>query len=170
MDNAGESTISGLELELTALLSERLTVWANLGYTDAEYDEYLSLAPDGSTIDLSDRELRGVPEYNGRLAAEYRLPVSEAGELAFLLAYDYLDEYFGDPGNAEFSKSDPLNIIDAIITFRAKSGAYTVELWGKNLTDDVSEFAFGYEVPPLFNFGYPSGPPRTYGISLNWDL
>lgn len=40
--NAGEARIQGVELEQMALLTDRLSVTANLDYLDAEYDEFLA--------------------------------------------------------------------------------------------------------------------------------
>ena len=37
--NAGKAEIKGFEMELTALVGNRLTLNANLGYLDAEYKE-----------------------------------------------------------------------------------------------------------------------------------
>ncbi|MGI9295964.1 MAG: TonB-dependent receptor, partial [Pseudomonadales bacterium] len=49
LNNAGEATIQGIELELVALLAEGLTVNVNYGLTDAEYDEYRFVDPIGTT-------------------------------------------------------------------------------------------------------------------------
>ena len=40
--NAGKSTISGIEVELTAQLTEALRLNLNVGHIDSEYDEFIS--------------------------------------------------------------------------------------------------------------------------------
>ena len=65
--NAGKATIKGAELELTALLTDRMTVTANVGYLDGGYDEFFA-EPDpvtGQVVDLSDqRKIVNSPKWD----------------------------------------------------------------------------------------------------------
>lgn len=59
--NAGKASMQGLELELTALITDAFSITANLGYLDAEYDEFIT-ASGGKLVDVSsEREMINAP-------------------------------------------------------------------------------------------------------------
>ncbi|MFL0798371.1 MAG: TonB-dependent receptor [Cellvibrionaceae bacterium] len=162
--NAGEATISGVELELTAVPIEGLTISSNLGYMDAEYKEYIG--PAGEDIS-GDKELVNTPELTARLAVSYELPVGDKGYLTFVSDGNYRSKVYSTVSSSEVLAQDAYSLLNASVTFRTLDDAWVVTLGGKNLTDreyithgfDLSD-SFGYEL------GY-YGAPRTYSLSVN---
>ena len=71
VDNAGSSTIQGVELEGAISFTERLTATYGIGYVDAEFDEFRSVTVVSGVpvpIDLSDTAVfQNTPEWNGNL-------------------------------------------------------------------------------------------------------
>lgn len=80
--NAEEASAKGVELELTALLTEGLIWSAGLGYTDAKFDDYKDAVLKGETngqpnvIDVSGQPLPRTPEWSLNTALEYRFAIS----------------------------------------------------------------------------------------------
>ena len=71
VDNAGESTLTGAELEFTVLPAEGLTISGSMAWLDPEYDKFEQVLATGEVQDLSDREFRDVPEWSASLFAQY---------------------------------------------------------------------------------------------------
>src|SRR5690606_4359191 len=69
--NASSAQIQGLELELTVLPLDGLTVSASLGYLDAEYKDFMANITGASVTDNSSLELRRAPEITGNVGADY---------------------------------------------------------------------------------------------------
>ncbi|MEH6570904.1 MAG: TonB-dependent receptor [Halioglobus sp.] len=162
--NAGEAEISGLELDVTAMLTESLTLNLAYGYLDAKYTEII----DPTTgVDITD-DFRFVstPEHSYTADLEYVFPAMAIGELTGNISYNWQDEQFSssttelgdyitrDYGllNARLSLSD--------VTFAG--GSLRVAAWGRNLNDE--EYYLSH-----FNAGVNSamfGEPRSYGIDV----
>ena len=74
VDNAGESEITGIELELTGRPTDALELSANFAYTDTEFTDYFNdnpQVPGRELEDLSGNELPRAPETTVNLAAAY---------------------------------------------------------------------------------------------------
>ena len=71
--NAGEASYQGLELEVTALLTQGLLLELNYGYLDAEFDEYLARNPvTDQEEDISSVTTVGrTPEHTASLGIQY---------------------------------------------------------------------------------------------------
>lgn len=184
-NNAANATSQGIEVELTALVAEGLTLSANYAYVDATFDSYCEQAftdnsltgaacladanPDPTApqpIDNEGNQLEYSSEHVFNFSAEYITPFSDAGDLIFAANYNYSSEQFFNPSNT--SGQDSYGLIDASIAFESSDGHWFVSLWGKNLTDE------GYNVD-FIDFGrtvdgaaYVQGSPRTYGATVTW--
>ena len=69
--NAAEATISGVEAEVTAYPHPDFRIRGTLGYTNAEYDDYVS-----GGVDLSDNEFPLSPELTYSFSARYEKAVT----------------------------------------------------------------------------------------------
>ncbi|BFM18177.1 TonB-dependent receptor [Maricurvus nonylphenolicus] len=174
--NASDATSQGVELELTALVAEGLTLNANYAYVDATFDAYCEEAVDNSLtgaactaaggIDNKGNQLEYSSEHVFNFSAEYVMALADAGDLIFATNYSYSsDQYFG-PDNT--SGQDAYDLIDASVAFESADGNWFVSVWGKNLTDE------GYNVD-FIDYGstsdgaaYVQGSPRTYGATVTW--
>ena len=98
--NAGSVDINGLELELTALLTDRLLLEAGLGYIDAGYSEINPITGLSLTISES-AKLVNTPELSINLGLEYSMPLG-ANELALRADYSSKDDIYNDAQNSTF--------------------------------------------------------------------
>ncbi|MBN7795087.1 TonB-dependent receptor [Parahaliea mediterranea] len=170
--NAGEAVIQGVELELTALVSERLTVNANIGYLDAEYKEFLAgIDPvSGAVIDVSDqREMVNAPRWDTYLGFSYELPVGSLGSLSFTADMSYRGKTYLEVNSSENLAQGSYTLYNAALVFETLDQRWQVILGGKNLTDEeYRTHAFDLSAFPGVELGYYN-PPRTYSLGFTYS-
>ena len=145
IDNVGESQINGLEVEVQALVSDKLTL--NLGYawTNAEIKEYINidqaelLGASGSLADLArlgsaaGKQVPRIPEHMASLVARYDGEAMASGFSWFWVG-DVVYE------GSRFSQIHNLIETGAMtrvgLRFGVRRDALEITLWGKNLFDD----------------------------------
>ena len=148
----------GLELELSAALSERLSLRAGFGYTDARYKDY----PYTRARNFAGNKVYLIPEFDLNLSAEYAL-----GEAWYLRA------------NLQGTGPTPLNPEGSAVRGTLFTGgltlAYEKENWSLALfVDNISNqryaagqayrnFLFGNDG----NFYASLAPPRVIGLSAS---
>lgn len=162
--NAASATMKGVELELQALLSDRLTMSANIGYLDAKYDEFSFLGPSGP-VDLSGFEFRRAPDFTGSLDATYQWQVG-GGEAWVRGAYHFIGRHFVEQTNRAELENGSSHILDLSVNYATKG--VTVSLYGRNLTDEDS-YAHGLNVSGLWAYASPRAP-RTWGLEVVYNF
>jgi iron complex outermembrane receptor protein len=170
--NAAEVTAQGIEAELTALLTERLKIKANLGYTDTEYDSFEADTDfDGTPdVDLSDRDVNRAPELQWGIDARYTVPLAYGTlDVGGNLSYEDDSIFVYSNTAPEFdSRSDERTLLSASVTWRDPSDVWFVRLYGKNLTDE--EYRIG-ELPVANLWTFASfGAPRTWGVEAGYTF
>lgn len=160
--NASDVEISGLEIELTTVLTEHLTTFANFGYIDSEYANFeADLIGDGVVTDNSDLKLRNTPEFTVQLGGTWTQPLS-FGELSVNYNYYWRDDY------QTIFQNDPLGHVDAAGFHNASVDLaflehYRVSVYGRNLSDE--RYARVILIPPVSSFGQWN-EPLNYGVEL----
>ncbi len=165
-DNLGDVEVSGVEVESTLLLSERLTVQANLAYLDAGWREYPSGGFDWSFLDL-----KGAARWTGYLGVDYSMPLG-ANELALHVDARYTDRHnvngttnAGNPvtrDQVDFFFADSAILFNAYAAFKGGDGRYRISVYGKNLTDKENIVSGVSLVNPIVYWGMP----RQFGVEL----
>lgn len=161
--NAASAEVKGIEAELTALPVEGLTLRANLGYQDGQYNEYVTPIPAG--YDLATAPLDRAPKWQWAADASYEHPISDLGRLQLNGNVSYT-------GRNLFSQSitspDENTFLEARTLFNASVGftdvddRWSLRLIGRNLTDKrykVGQLVVG----GLWTFSN-YGPPRSWTI------
>jgi len=148
LENAGESEILGLELEVLALLSDNLSLKLGLGLLDTEFTELsLSNALDydiptswGSLNAHVDANYQGDQFYS----AYNDFPTfEEIGQDAYWLVNSRLSAAVGDEGNL------------------------TISAWVKNLADEEYD-VYAINLQALGFDYFLTGAPRTYGLEVGY--
>jgi iron complex outermembrane receptor protein len=166
------NSIDGLEMDMTVLLGEGLTLNLGYGYMDSELGQDSVVSVDGT-----EQPLTGVfsfaPEYSYSIGLNYDRSLA-FGELSAGITYGYQDEFFASNNESIAVLHDgyglwgaSLNLAD--IRLGNLGGAFRVLLWGKNLADEEytvsggkSFSLFGAEEVLTF------GDPRTYGVTVSY--
>ena len=179
--NAAEVTAWGLEFEGTVLIFEGLTVNANVGYLDTEYDEFgldLDLDPSTPEVSLDGNDVTRAPEWNAGIDVAWQFDVGNWGDITAIVGVYYEDEsinYYaidfaseGNPGGTpapEFNTYlEDHTLINASVKYTHASGKWYVAAFGKNLDDERYKNASQY-VGGLWTFS-TYAEPRVYGIEL----
>ena len=162
--NAGTVEIKGLEVELTALVSDRLLLDVGYGYADAGYTTINPISGLSLTLDESAR-LVNTPQNTFNIGLEYSLPIG-AGELAARVDYSYKDDVFNDSQNSPFLFQEAYDTLNASIRLSIGE-SFDVVVFVDNLTDERfiesgdSNFGLGFHEA---NYNRP----REYGVTIRY--
>jgi iron complex outermembrane receptor protein len=156
--------MQGFELELQAVVTEALSVRANLGYLDSEYDEFVFDNGFG-IVDNSGFEFRRAPDFTGSIDATYEWAMGN-GEAWVRGSYRFLGEHFIEQTNRPELANDDQHLFDLSVNYA--TDAYTVSLFGRNLTAEDG-WAHGLNVSGLWAYAAPR-MPRTWGVEFVYNF
>ncbi|UCG72880.1 MAG: TonB-dependent receptor [Chromatiales bacterium] len=164
--NAAEATVWGVELEALWYPIDGLTLRANLGYLDAEYDDFdADLTGDGVITDNSDLEFRRAPEWTGALNAEYEWQLGP-GNAWVRAGYHYIDEHEMTLLNSPQTSNDSQHLVDGSVNYGLEN--WTFSVYGRNLTDEDG-YGIGFDVATLWTYAAPRAP-RTWGAEVVYSF
>jgi iron complex outermembrane receptor protein len=158
--NAASATMKGVELELQAVPTDNLSLRANIGYLDSEYDEF-TFDNGFEIVDNSGLEFRRAPEFTGSLDATYTMAIGP-GEAWVRGAYHFIGEHFIEQTNAPELANDDQHLLDMSINYAIND--VTFSLFGRNLTEEDG-WAHGLDVSGLWAYASPRAP-RTWGMEV----
>jgi iron complex outermembrane recepter protein len=172
--NAAESTINGIELEVSFAATANLMLDATFGYLDASYDEWLGFDVNGGGYDpdvdpalAKQLEFERVPEFDYMLAGTYTLPMDNGSNVAFRASYNYRDSYYNDALNTPIIRQDGYGLFDASVTYTSADDRLRVMLFGKNLAD---EEYFDFALFNALTTQTWGGTPRTWGVKFSYGF
>ena len=171
--NAGESEIAGLELDLTALLTEGLTFTLTYAYLDTELTEME--VPFNPDISEDDFVFTNSPKHQYTVGLNYFYPLNFAS-LTASLNYYWVDERYDTQKSAEAENGqsviDDYGLLGAYFSLSeislGSAGSLDISLWGKNLTDEEYFTSAPTILQPALAYhkAVTWGEPRSYGIDL----
>ena len=166
-----EATYQGAELELKWRATEYLSLFANYGYLDAEYDKFTTdLNPSDNVIlgmsvleDATHLTPRNAPDFTYGVGGQLNFQVG-GGELEFYIKYNRV-------GETETQLLNNSAQLDEIPDLSASLGYYhsdfSVVLYGRNLTDERVEVPV--IIAPLFAAGNLN-QGQTWGLDFTFGL
>lgn len=160
--NVGDSEVLGGEIELAWRPAQGLDVRLGMGLLDTEITRSIV----GGVAEGS--ELPNSPElnFNGLLRYQWPLPAGLYADV--MMDFNYQDDMtFDIVREPQEAREDSYWLWNARAGIGAASGAWTLSLWGKNLSDER------YRTQVIFSsvgFGESWGMPRTYGVSLDLSI
>ena len=155
IQNAGDATFRGAELDAQLLATENLLLTAAVGYTDGEYDRVrVDLSGDG-VVDRRDRDLKipRLTELNYSLGLRYDHPLDAwGGVLGARVDFSHRDDAAANDNNFGRGLSEA-DLLDASLRFTSFDGRLSVAVYARNLLDEPVEG--GETILPA---GFPGGP------------
>ncbi|MEM0952599.1 MAG: TonB-dependent receptor [Pseudomonadota bacterium] len=146
IDNAGATSLYGLELSMNYAATSDLSVFASVGLLETNVDEFLFQfdnpdTPDNEFIDLSGNELERSPPLSFNVGVNYRAP----GGFFAGASVAYQDEYYSSVfnvdeellGNGLTEEIDAAAIVNAQVGY-AFSDRLTLTAYATNLFDEGS--------------------------------
>jgi iron complex outermembrane receptor protein len=174
VDNAASSKIQGVELESRLRFTETFSSTLQVGYIDAEFDDFVTFDPvTGSRGNLADqRAFQNTPEYVGSISFTWKRSLGSHGALSFIPSASYRDQYRMFETAAPLLDQDSYTLVDASVVWSSPDEHFTMGVYGRNLTDEEYRVG-GYNFPGA-TFGNSIngfyGPPRTYMLSARYRL
>ncbi|MGE0621923.1 MAG: TonB-dependent receptor [Pseudomonadales bacterium] len=177
VNNAGEKEVRGVDLDVTALLSENLMLTAATSYLDAEFKEF-----EEAQCEVGDpRQIPGArpglcdftgetpwesPEWRHSLILTYSR-ATPFGEFYVRPEYSYTDWTSVSSKLGPFS-DERHEIYNLRVGLRGNS--WEAIVWGNNLKNDTIK-AIASDAPTLGRSRtYFLGEPRTYGLTVRYSM
>lgn len=167
--NTADVTISGVEAELNARVTDGLTLNANAGYLHSSFDKIV--------YDLSGNRVVGPEDYALQLpmlskwsygaSAAYTHDLANASTLSARVSFNHRDMAYTVDSN--LGHLNAVNYLDADVSWEFGNGL-TLSLYGKNLTDQVF---YGHDVPLPFAPGETHSPlakGRVLGFEVRYVM
>ena len=171
LENAGSSELYGLDLEVQALVSEKLTLKFGLGLVNSEFKELSLNNPVTNTdTDYSGNQLQQAPEVNFNASVDYVLGRWSVGELALHIDTSYQGEqYFSaynDAPGFENIRSDSFWQSNMQLRFDDAADRYSLTMWMTNIEEN-DEPIYALSLSQAYGYDYTAvGAPRQYGVDL----
>lgn len=179
IDNAGSAEVSGLEVEGSLLITDRLRLDANFAFLDTELTEFetqqvpadlmfvlgapIPLEP----VNAAGNELTRAPKFSLFADLQYALPLGNTFEGLFELTWRYQDEVFFLETNQDRNtfRAGSTDRLDLRFTAHPVRGPWKAALYVNNVNDDRA-------ITQVTALGsYPNAaisPPRQYGVEFTY--
>ncbi|CAB1370483.1 TonB-dependent receptor [Denitratisoma oestradiolicum] len=181
IENVGTSKYNGMELDITAQVSQGFRVSASATWLDHKYAKWMDKDPTSPTFgtDVSRMRKLVVPKVSYSINLDYRFPdLGLPGKLDANLNFAHKDSQstpidLSNPVSANFITTPKYDVMNGRLALSqikvgpGGNGDLTVALWGKNLNDKK------YHNFNLTNTSADQvttwSEPRTYGIDVIYN-
>lgn len=182
VENAGSTDGQGIEVEGSWQATEQFRLDFNGTWYDIEFSDFDTTNPldpiaalqglSGLPVDrvnLAGNRPRNTPEYSFGVRGTYSQDLANGGAIDWSAAYAYKDEQFFTEFNESRSAADAYGILDANVKYTFPNQNLSVNLWGKNLTDEfVRSGVFAISTSRAITGTYL--PPLSYGVTLGYTF
>jgi iron complex outermembrane receptor protein len=181
-ENAASATVRGLELDVDAAVTARLSLDAGVALIDSEYTDYiagvlvpLTAPPFGSAplaggLDVRGRSLLRSPDEAAHVGVRYELALADGGRVPISVDYSYKGDYYFDfspVAATEWLRQDAYDVLNARIAYASAGGGFEVGVWCRNLTDSAYyEDAVVQSASSRVSYA----DPRTFGVDFRLRL
>jgi iron complex outermembrane receptor protein len=187
--NAAAAKIKGLDVDLTAVVTEHLRLRAGFALLDGHYSSFpvgpyllprhnvggvetsscatLTEGPGPRTggnltcaANLTGNTTIRTPKFTGTLGFDYTID-SDVGPFVVAATLYRNSGFKWEPDN---QISQPAyTLLNSSVAWTTKSGRYSVRVWGMNL---LNQYYYSYAAEGGFRFASSAAAPRTFGITL----
>lgn len=133
--NAGDVSTRGLEIDIAARPTSRVTVSAALAYTDAQVDSFNCPPSAAASCNLHGKTLPFAPRWKSFVRAAYALPLPGGLQADISADYSYQTRTQFDLFQSPDAIQPAYGIVNAAIELSPPGGGWRVALVGKNLAN-----------------------------------
>jgi iron complex outermembrane recepter protein len=174
LSNIGSVRTRGVELELSAVPVDGLSLSLVTSYNDAEYTDYKNAPcaaekPPAPFCDLTGGRVYLTPEWVVNPSISYDHTFDRLSWFT-LLTYSWRSDFYGSADSSELAKLDAYGVLNARIGVRgeAHNVDWSASLWTNNALDDtyfqsLSRGSYG-------EYAGQRGLARAYGITVRIDF
>lgn len=169
--NAAQSTSKGIEVDVTAKPSTRLTLTGGIQLMKARYDEFVTVSPTepgAGAIDRAGNPLMRAPDQTATLSAEYVFP-DALPNADIVLRGDgyYRSRIYWNPYKNPLSSDAQGTVWNAQVSVEPTSGTgWYAALFVKNISDKT--YKVHALASALTGYGAIWAPPRTFGLRVGY--
>jgi iron complex outermembrane receptor protein len=164
LQNAASAKAYGVESSVVAAVTDNLNLSSAVSWEHAYYDSFPAysgiVGGASQAVNASGNQLERAPKWVVTAGAEYthELP---AGSMQMNVNWYYNNGFYWTPQNS--IKQSAYNILDASLAYTFPDKAWSVQFWGKNLTNAFYETG----VSQIASFGtlVQDAPPRIFGVT-----
>lgn len=157
--NAGDTPIQGVEVELTALPVDNLTLYLTAGYMEGEVE---NPTPSAIATGLGPNTIPiQMPEWTLLGGFSWTIPLRTAGRIVVTGDASAKAKYYSDWANLPNMQVDQPTLVNASIGYRSPDDRWGVAVECKNCTDE------DWARQVLLNVAYP-GDPMHWGVRFNY--
>ncbi|PCI34241.1 MAG: hypothetical protein COB54_00130 [Alphaproteobacteria bacterium] len=164
--NVGKLETKGVEIDMNWHPTERLTITASGGYTDAKISESDFLF---GTIPIVGNVPANTPEFSTNIFVSYAQPVNDDYELEFMASWTWVDKRYLEIENEADHLVSSYNTLDGRIILNSLNADWQVSLWAKNLTNE-RYLRYINDVPGFGLFLPVNNAPRSYGVTVEYNF
>lgn len=159
-----ESSVRGAEFDLTFNPIENFSMYVAGTYVETEIKGHPMLnTVFGTVADFGGAEFPNTPKWQANAGAEYSWSLGSDRQLFVGTQVTYRDQSYSDFIEDPRLEVDSYSLWDAQLGVRGNQGRWQVQLWGRNLSDEVYATTIVRRQEALVR---TTGMPRTYGISF----
>tara|TARA_B110000211_G_C14076257_1_gene552208 strand:+ start:721 stop:3072 length:2352 start_codon:yes stop_codon:yes gene_type:complete len=168
-ENLGDATLRGLEVEMTALITESFSINVNIGVLDDEIDSLLGTLVSNTIVIGKDNDLAMTPDYTLSIMAKYERQLTNGGAISLRADYSMKDDYYTRAENMPENLIDDYENLNLNATYYSVDNSWSATLGMRNATDaeyyqSATSFSSFGEV-----FGQPVRP-RTVYATLQYNF
>ena len=168
--DAGNATGRGLEAGLQGRVSDNVSLFANVAFTDATFDDTGS---NGARQQYAGFTFRLTPRQTYSLGGTFTFPTGSSGQFFVTPVWSYKSQHYFEDDNSSFAyglKQDGYGVANLRAGWRSPKGAWEITARAENLFDEKYLIDAGNTGG---SFGIPTfvaGDPRRYGLqaSVRW--
>ncbi len=169
--NAAKLGIAGAEFEGIMLIGDATQVSTQIGWLDADYDEF-----DDPRVDLNPalaglhEHVAFAPDWTARIAAQHSFFLGNGGVITVGGDASYRDDTWLSVDNRDVLKQDAFTLVGLFGVYDTPGGTWQLRAGVRNLTDelyktDAQEFSSVGNIQTAYY-----GMPRNYYVSARWNF
>ncbi len=138
VSNAGKARMQGVEFETRAKLVDsdagKLTLSGSVGYIDAKFTKYVTNIGGVPTDVAQYRKVQNTPAWSGSASVDWTMPFND-GSLSLGAGMSFKSKTYQFEVPNPYLDQKAYQLYDASIVFHAPNNAWSLGIYGKNLTD-----------------------------------
>ena len=164
LNNAGEQSSTGVEVEVNWSPVEGLNLFYAGLHMDPVYDDYVTPA-----FNLSGERPQGLAKHYASFGGSYDWTLSNGWDAYVRADYQYESKAYTSDDTTDERQSKQVDVVNASFGIQTPGGL-RMSVWGRNIFDDEYLIESFPSVAQEGSFtGYPSAP-ATYGITVAKDF
>ena len=169
LENAAAAKLYGIDADLALAPTRDLRLNAGINLAHSHYSSFPGasgfIVSNGvgipAVFDQTDKRVLGAPNLTYNVGGSYKIGLGSAGSLLPSVNYSYSSKYLISPGDGNNVRG--YGQLAASITWTDEKGKFSLEAWGRNLTDVR---IYGQYTAALLN-SVATLPPLSYGVTAS---